>query len=276
MSSLLSSRGDPGFKPQFATRIAGSADLYAPSNRKPYHSINFIIAHDGFTLADLVAYNEKHNDANGEGNRDGTNDNFSWNCGAEGATDNAAVVALRARQMRNLHVALMLSQGTPMVLIGDEAAASHQGNNNWYGHDGPLTHYNWGDVTTAKEAGWFRFYSGIIKLRKECPLLGRAEFLAPGDVTWHEDRWDDPESRFLAFTLHDHTGGYGDLYAAFNAHSFEVSIGLPAPPAGKKWTRVVDTNLPSPRDFTPGGNAGVDPTYVIQANSAVLLLAKNV
>ena len=273
-------RGDPGMKPGFATRLAGSQDLYGSSGRKPYHSINFVIAHDGFTLADLVSYDEKHNGANGEGNRDGTNDNFSWNCGEEGTTGNEAVLALRRRQMRNLHLALMLSQGTPMLLSGDEYGQTRNGNNNWYGHDSSMTRFKWDDLEKAKtdsSDGWFRFCTELIKFRKECPLLGRAEFLTQGDVTWHEDRWDDPESRFLAFTLHGKGGqNYGDLYAAFNAHSFEVKVGLPSPPRGKKWCRLVDTNLPTPRDWTPGGNGGVDSQYTIQAYSSVLLIAKDI
>lgn len=268
-------RGDAGMKPGFATRLAGSADLYHVNDRKPWHSINFIIAHDGFTLRDLVSYNEKHNDANGEGNRDGTNDNFSWNCGQEGGGDNAAVAALRGRQMRNLHLALMLSQGTPMVLAGDEYAQTRGGNNNYYGHDRPLTWFQWGELEAAKEDGWFRFYSELIKFRRSSPLLGRADFLTPSDITWHEDRWEDTESRFLALTLHDRGEGCGDLYAAFNAHSFEVTVTLPQPPAGKKWCRIVDTNLPPPRDFTPGGNAGVGPSYGLQAYSSILLVAKD-
>jgi isoamylase len=338
-------------KAAFATRLAGSQDLYGPSGRRPHHSINFIIAHDGFTLADLVSYNEKHNDANGEGNRDGTNDNFSWNCGAEGrGAGGEGVAALRGRQMRNLHLALMLSQGTPMLLAGearrrrrrrrrsssssapwsartspvhanspisppdrtestapphypfrvpaslltprpppppppppspagDEYAQSREGNNNWYGHDSRLSHYRWDELAAARAepgGGWFRFYTELVKLRRACPLLGRPDFLTPADVTWHEDRWDDPESRFLAFTLHDSGNtGHGDLYAAFNAHSFQVEAQLPAPPAGKKWARVVDSNLPPPRDFTAGGNAGVEAVYSMAPHSSILLLAKD-
>ncbi|KAI3438769.1 hypothetical protein D9Q98_001187 [Chlorella vulgaris] len=268
-------RGDPGLKSEFATRLAGSADLYNNHNRKPYHSINFIIAHDGFTLADMVSYNEKHNSANGEDNRDGTNDNFSWNCGVEGDTDNEAVLALRQRQMRNYHLALMLSQGTPMLLIGDEYGQTRGGNNNYYGHDTAMTHYKWDQLEAAKEDGWFRFYSELIKFRRSSPLLGRAEFMGPKDVTWHEDRWEDPESRFLAFTLHDRGQGCGSIYAAFNAHSFEVCVTLPNAPHGKKWCRVVDTNLAAPKDFTPGGNAGVDAVYCVQPNSSIMLIAKD-
>jgi isoamylase len=276
-------RGDPGMKPAFASRLSGSEDLYRASERKPYHSINFVIAHDGFTLWDLVSYDGKHNDANGEGNRDGTNDNFSWNCGVEGDTQDPGVLSLRHRQARNLHLALMLSQGTPMLLAGDEYGQTRHGNNNWYGHDTELTHIRWDLREAAKSDegnGWFRYYTELIKFRKACPLLGRSEFLTPEDVTWHEDRWDDPESRFLAFTLHDaahRTGGqHGDLYAAFNAHPFEVTVPLPSPPAGRQWVRLVDTNLPSPRDWTAGGNAGVDERYRLQGHSAILLWAKRV
>jgi isoamylase len=133
---------------------------------------------------------------------DGTNDNFSWNCGTEGPTSSPEILALRSRQARNLHLALMLSQGTPMILSGDEFLSTRDGNNNWYGHDTKMTRLQW-DESARGDEGWLRFYSEVIKFRRECPLLGRAEFLGAEDVTWHENRWDDPESRFLAYTLHD-------------------------------------------------------------------------
>lgn len=266
-------KGDPGMKPAFATRLSGSADLYANHNRKPYHSTNFIIAHDGFSLYDLVAYNSKHNDANGENNNDGSNDNFSWNCGVEGETGDAGVMALRYRQMRNYQLALMLAQGTPMIVMGDEVAKSHGGNNNWYGHDNPMSWMQWDEADPAKQA-LLRFTSELIKFRKSSPLLGREEFYSPGDVTWHESHWEDVESRFLAFTIHDRSGANsGDIYAAFNAHTFAVAAPLPAPPAGSKWVRIVDTNLQPPKDFTPGGNSGVDGVYNIQPFSSIMLLS---
>ncbi|KAG2441403.1 hypothetical protein HYH02_009991 [Chlamydomonas schloesseri] len=264
-------KGDAGMKRAFATRLAGSADLYQTNNRRPYHSINFITAHDGFSLYDMVSYNDKHNDANGEGNRDGTNDNFSWNCGAEGDTGNGGIQALRQRQMRNCMVALMLSQGTPMIVSGDEIIKSHGGNNNWYGHDTPMAHLQWPRGDADKEA-MLRFCSELIAFRKSHPALGREHFLGPNDITWHEDNWSNDESRFLAFTLHHREAG--DIYAAFNAHTFAVSATLPRPPQGRKWCRLVDTNLPAPKDFTPGGNAGVDPVYGIQAFSSIVLIAK--
>jgi len=264
-------KGDAGMKRALATRLSGSADLYQVNARKPYHSINFITAHDGFSLYDLVSYNGKHNDANGEGNRDGTNDNFSWNCGAEGHTGDKGVLALRARQQRNCLLALMLSQGTPMMVMGDECMMTHHGNNNWYGHDVEWTQLVW--ELSSEAEGLQRFTSELIKLRRSHPALGREAFLKPGDITWHEDNWANDESRFLAFTLHDRVGG-ADLYAAFNSHTFQVEVALPPPPPGKRWCRVVDTNLPTPRDFTPGGNKGVEPRYAVTAFSAILLMAK--
>ncbi|KXZ44609.1 hypothetical protein GPECTOR_64g103 [Gonium pectorale] len=228
-------KGDAGMKRAFATRIAGSADLYNNHNRRPYHSINFVTAHDGFSLYDLVSYNGKHNDANGEGNRDGTNDNFSWNCGAEGRTGDPGVNALRQRQMRNVLVALMLSQGTPMIVSAHRIPPQPP-------RAGPGA------------------------------LPGVGAGACPSDITWHEDNWHNDESRFLAFTLHHREAG--DVYAAFNAHSFPVAVGLPRPPPGRKWARLVDTNLPPPKDFTPGGNAGVDPTYSVQGFSCIVLIAK--
>ncbi|DBB13019.1 hypothetical protein WJX82_006993 [Trebouxia sp. C0006] len=266
-------KGDAGVKSAFATRISGSADLYHVNNRKPYQGINFIIAHDGFTLYDLVAYNGKHNDANGEQNRDGSNDNFSWNCGHEGETSDADVNALRQRQMRNLMLALMVSQGTPMVLMGDEYAQTRNGNNNWYGHDTKMTRFEWDQLESVRDT-YFRFYSEMIKFRKAHPLLGRSDFLRPNDITWHEDNWDNSDSRYLAFTLHDLGQGGGDLYVAFNAHTFAIDAHLPRAPEGQTWRRVVDTNLQAPKDITPGGNKGVDPVYSVQPFSSILLVAK--
>jgi len=267
-------KGDPGMKGAFATRIAGSADLYAKNARKPYHSINFIIAHDGFSLYDLVAYNSKHNQANGENNNDGCNDNFSWNCGAEGETDNGGINALRNRMIRNYMLALMLSQGVPMMVMGDEAMKTHNGNNNWYGHDNAMTQFNWAPLEdpSSPQSAMYRFCSELNKFRQEHPALGLDFFPGPEHIVWHEDKWDDPESKFLAFTIKGNGGP--DIYAAFNAQHFQVSVSLPQAPSGKKWCRVVDTNLASPKDFTIGGNAGVEPVYGLEAFSAIMLIAK--
>ena len=241
-------KGDAGAKPSFATRLAGSADLYAVNKRKPSDSINFVVAHDGFTLADLVSFNQKRNQANGEGGRDGCNDNDSWNCGVEGHTADEGVNALRARQMRNFHVALMLSQGTPMVLMGDEYGHSKGGNNNTYGIDGPISWFQWGGSGLEGAAnGFFRFYAGLMHFRQRHPLLGRATFMSPSDITWHESNWSNSESRYLAFTLHSRGGsGAGSLFVAFNAHSFAIDpVPVPTPPKGFHWSRVVRSPLDS-------------------------------
>ncbi|KAG7024560.1 Isoamylase 3, chloroplastic [Cucurbita argyrosperma subsp. argyrosperma] len=193
-------KGDCGMKGSFATRVSGSSDLYKVNNRKPYHGINFVIAHDGFTLRDLVSYNVKHNNANGEGGNDGCNDNFSWNCGFEGETEDANIRALRSRQMKNFHLALMTSQGTPMMLMGDEYGHTRYGNNNSYGHDTALNHFLWGQLE-ARKRDHFRFFSEVIKFRRKHPhLFSRENFLGENDITWHESNWDNPESKFLAYT----------------------------------------------------------------------------
>ncbi|WCJ24786.1 Glycogen debranching enzyme [Euphorbia peplus] len=264
-------KGDPGLKGSFATRVAGSADLYRVNNRKPYHGINFVIAHDGFTLYDLVSYNLKHNDANGEGGNDGSNDNFSWNCGYEGETDDPNIKALRSRQMKNFHLALMLSQGTPMMLMGDEYGHTRYGNNNSYGHDTSINNFQWG-LLNAQKSGHFRFFSEVIKFRKAHDVFRRENFLGNNDVTWHEDNWDNYESKFLAFTLHEINGA--DVYLAFNAHEYFVKVPIPPPPSKRQWFRVVDTNLESPGDFVAEGVPGIGSTYNVAPYSSILLEAK--
>ncbi|THU47262.1 hypothetical protein C4D60_Mb09t13650 [Musa balbisiana] len=265
-------KGDCGMKGTFATRISGSADLYQVNKRKPYHSINFVIAHDGFTLCDLVSYNFKHNDANGEGGKDGSNDNFSWNCGVEGETDDVDVIGLRSRQMKNFHLALMISQGTPMMLMGDEYGHTRNGNNNSYGHDTSINHFQWKQLE-ERRGGHFRFFCEMIKFRCKHPMLRRDRFLTKSDVAWHEDNWSNHESKFLAFTLHDDQFG-GDIYLAFNAHDYYVKAAVPSPPHKKRWHRVVDTNLESPKDFVLEGVPFSDTSYNIASYSAVLLEAK--
>ncbi|KAG1342324.1 isoamylase 3, chloroplastic [Cocos nucifera] len=265
-------RGDPGMKGTFATRVSGSSDLYQVNKRKPYHSINFVIAHDGFTLCDLVSYNFKHNDANGEGGKDGSNDNLSWNCGFEGETDDVNVLSRRSRQMKNFHVVLMISQGTPMMLMGDEYGHTRHGNNNSYGHDTAINHFQWGQLEARKD-DHFRFFSEMIKFRHKHPILRHNRFLTKKDVTWHEDYWDNPESKFLAFTLHDEKLG-GDIYLAFNAHDYIVKVVIPSPPPKQQWHRVVDTNLQSPNDFVPEGVPFSGSSYNVAPYSSIILEAK--
>lgn len=265
-------KGDSGMKGTFATRVSGSADLYHVNKRKPYHSVNFVIAHDGFTLYDLVSYNFKHNDANGEGGKDGCNDNFSWNCGFEGETDDDNIRALRSRQMKNFHLALMISQGTPMMLMGDEYGHTRDGNNNSYGHDTALNHFQWGQLE-ARKGSHFRFFSEMIKFRHRHPLLRRDRFLSKNDVSWHEDNWDNPESKFLAFTLHEDRFGE-DIYLAFNSHDYFVKVVIPSPPHKRRWHRVADTNLESPDDFIPEGLPFNGATYKVAPYTSILLKAK--
>ena len=143
-----------------------------------------------------------------------------------------AVTSLRWRQMRNMHLALMVSQGTPMVLMGDEYGHTRKGNNNTYGHDNELNNFDWSALEAQREQ-YFRYHSGLVKFRLAHPLLGRAEFLNDNDITWHEDNWDNPDSLFLAYTLHDCGQGGGDLYIAFNQHDFFVDASLPPPPRGQ-------------------------------------------
>ncbi|XP_077212723.1 isoamylase 3 [Tasmannia lanceolata] len=264
-------KGDSGMKGNFATRVAGSSDLYQVNKRKPFHSINFVIAHDGFTLHDLVSYNFKHNDANGEGGRDGCNDNFSWNCGYEGETTDPNIRSLRSRQMKNFHLALMISQGTPMMLMGDEYGHTRFGNNNSYGLDTAINHFQWGQLE-AKKSNQFRFFSETIKFRHKHPILGRDKFFDKNDITWHEDKWDNYESKFLAFTLHG--GNSGDIYLAFNSHDYFVKAAIPSPPHKRQWYRVADTKLDSPNDFIPKGVLATGGIYNVAPYSAILLEAK--
>ncbi|KAL7116724.1 hypothetical protein ACP275_03G022700 [Erythranthe tilingii] len=264
-------KGDTSMKGSFATRIAGSADLYQVNKRKPCHGINFVIAHDGFTLYDLVSYNFKHNDANGEGGNDGCNDNFSWNCGFEGETSDKDIKALRLRQMKNFHVALMVSQGTPMMLMGDEYGHTRYGNNNSYGHDNALNHFQWGQLEDKKN-NIFRFFSEMIKFRRSHNVFTTENFIGKNEVTWHEDNWENTESKFLAFTLHEENGG--DLYVAFNAHDYFVKAAIPSPPQTRQWFRMVDTNLESPSDLVPEGVPGVKEMYNMAPYSSIILQAK--
>ncbi|XP_076945731.1 isoamylase 3, chloroplastic-like isoform X3 [Bidens hawaiensis] len=264
-------KGDIGMKGRFATRVAGSADLYKVNKRKPYHGINFVIAHDGFTLYDLVSYNYKHNDANGENGNDGSNDNFSWNCGHEGETSDANIKALRFRQMKNFHLALMISQGVPMMLMGDEYGHTRNGNNNSYGHDTAINHFQWSQLD-ARKNDCFRFLAEVIKFRQNHQVFRQEYFIGNKEITWHEDNWDNHESKFIAFTLHD--SNEGDIYLAFNAHDYFVKVPIPSPPQGRHWFRVVDTNLESPNDIIPEGVAGIGDAYNVAPYASILLQAK--
>lgn len=262
-------RGEPSTLGEFASRITGSADLYENSGRRPYASINFVTAHDGFTLRDLVSYNEKHNDANGENNNDGESHNRSWNCGVEGHTDDPEVLAWRARQQRNFIATLMLSQGTPMLLHGDELGRSQGGNNNTYAQDNEISWINW----DAADTPLMEFTSALIHLRRDHPTFRRGQFfdgrpvdmgeLSAGDpmpdIVWLDKEgtpmspgdWDEPLARTLGMWLNGH-GIAGvdrrgrqimdvDFIVWFNSSPEDVEVTVPAAAYGTKWEELLDT-----------------------------------
>ncbi len=258
-------RGDvaPG---ALAPRLCASSDLFNRRGRKPWASVNFITVHDGFTLHDLVSYNEKHNEANGEGNNDGTSDNRSWNAGVEGPTGDEAVVALRGRQVRNLLATLLLSQGTPMILAGDEFARTQQGNNNAYCQDNDVSWIDW-DVPASGQA-LIRFVQKLTTLRHHYPVLRRDRFLTGlfdeglgiKDVTWinasgaelRDGDWSDGNMRCFGMlkdgraqpTGIGRRGEDATMLIVLNAHHDQVNFTLPAHPGGSRWSALVDTNAP--------------------------------
>jgi isoamylase len=252
---------------EFASRFTGSSDLYQSDGRKPFASINFITAHDGFTLSDLVSYNEKHNEANMEDNRDGTDDNRSWNCGAEGPTDDPEVNALRARQRRNFLTTLVLSQGVPMMLGGDEICRTQYGNNNAWCQDNEISWVEWrlGDEGRALK----EFSKRLIRLRREEPVFRRERFLAgeqssPGlpDVWWFRldgrrmtrRDWENPDHKWLGVFLNGQDTGTRDghgrpvngdsFLAMFNAHHEDMLFRLPAQRFGSRWELELTTAAP--------------------------------
>lgn len=257
-------KGDPGMVPALASRLLGSPDLYQHSGRAPYHSINFITCHDGFTLNDLVSYNEKHNLLNGENNADGSCENLSWNCGAEGATDSVEINRLRSRQIKNFATLLLLSHGVPFMCAGDEFGRTQLGNNNAYCQDNEISWVNWQQRET--HAGLFRFFRQLIQFRKSARLLRPQEFAGSGKgrhpkVAWHGVRIGQPdwshESRTLAMHVSDvsfhRKGEFSDVYLIANAHWEEHLFELPSPWAGVSWLRKVDTSDDSPQDIYERG-----------------------
>jgi glycogen operon protein len=258
-------KGEGGTAGELATRLAGSSDLYQQTGRAPYASINFITCHDGFTLQDLVSYNDKHNEANGEGNRDGANDNYSWNCGAEGPTDDPAVNALRERQKRNLLATLILAQGVPMLLAGDELGHTQRGNNNAYCQDNEITWLDW-ELDDARRR-FMEFVRGLIRLRQTQPVLRRRTFCQGRrirgsdikDLTWFgpdgnemtDEAWNAGFVKCLGVRLAgdlmdevDERGASvaGDtLLVLFNAHHEAIPFVPPATRAEHRWERVLDT-----------------------------------
>jgi isoamylase len=284
-------KGDGGLASEFATRLSGSSDLYQWSGRAPYASINFITCHDGFPLQDLVSYNAKHNEANGENNRDGSDDNNSWNCGAEGPTDDANIQALRARQKRNLVATLLFSQGVPMLLAGDELSHTQQGNNNTYCQDNELTWLRW-ELTPAEQE-FLEFVRKVVRIRKEQPVFQRRHFLQGRrirgsgiiDISWFapdgeemtDQDWGAGFVKCLGVRLAgDQIGDVDDrgepivgetMLLLLNAHHEAIPFKLPTTKSEHYWDRVLDTAEP----LAPlGGFLGGD-QYALQGRSLVLL-----
>ncbi len=286
-------RGDSGMVSQLATRLAGSSDLYKESGRSPFHSINFVTCHDGFTLHDLVSYNTKHNEANGEENRDGGNENISCNYGVEGETDDGEINTIRTRQIKNFLATLMLSQGVPMLLGGDELRRTQRGNNNAYCQNNEISWYEWNLLQKYRET--FRFTKEIIAFRKRHPSLRRARFFTGRDnalngipdINWHGTALNKPDwskkSRSLACLIDgsrletDAEYDDNDLYLIFNASEKSLAFSLPKLPSGRKWWRAIDTSLPSPQDIVPDGKeVFIKPNsrYTATSRSTVVLISK--
>ncbi|MGK7945073.1 MAG: glycogen debranching enzyme, partial [Microcystaceae cyanobacterium] len=247
-------------------------------------SINFITCHDGFTLKDLVSYNEKHNEANRESNRDGANDNFSWNCGVEGVTNNQEIESLRLQQIKNLFTILLISQGTPMMLMCDEVQRTQRGNNNAYCQDNELAWFDWDLVDKHFDLWCFvrRMinFSKSLALFKQENLLDIAKDSPYPHLTWHGIKLYQPDwskdSHTLVFSLkHTEAGEY--LHVMFNAYWEQLTFELPSLPDGQNWHRVVDTTLPLMEAVADMDTATVitDHTYQVAARSSVVLIVKS-
>ncbi len=255
-------RGDKGLIKDVATRICGSSDLYEHQHRLPISSINFVTCHDGFTLNDLFSYNEKHNEANGEHNRDGCNHNLSYNCGIEGETGDPAIQRFRRQQVKNAFAIMLLSQGVPMLLAGDEFLNSQQGNNNCYCQDNELAWLDWS--LAEKNADILRFVQLMIKLRKRHASLMRRHFFSGQiiegrdipDISWQRTKpdqtidWDNNDSQLLAFTLGAEDPREPDIFVAMNMSEEAAEIELPQI-SGRQWCLSVNTSQPTGQDIIP-------------------------
>jgi len=289
-------QGNDGLIPTLASRFTGSSDIFDHNGRRPRASVNFVTAHDGFTLNDLVSYNHKHNEANLEDNRDGTDANYSWNCGAEGPTDDPHILNLRAQQKRNMLATLLLSQGVPMLLAGDELNHTQNGNNNAYAQDNEVGWINW---TDESDPALVDFVRDLIQLRRNHPVFRRPHFFKGGtsgpgglkDITWMEqggremtnDDWHDGHRRCFGAMFGGDTGdrfvslrGYPEFDETFlllmNAHDHDVPFTLPSLPAFRGWRLLFDTAqpVPTPADtrFLPGAS------FALRSRTLVLLVAE--
>ncbi|MGH8256939.1 MAG: glycogen debranching protein, partial [Steroidobacteraceae bacterium] len=272
-----------------AQRLCASGDIFNRLGRRPSSCVNFIAVHDGFTLNDVVSYNDKHNEANGEDNKDGSNDNRSWNCGAEGPTDDQAVNALRARQMRNLLATLLLSQGTPMLLAGDEFARTQRGNNNAYCQDNEISWLDW--ELADRDAALVHFVQKLCRLRHKYPILHRNRFLTGAydeelevkDLTWinatgaemRAEDWADANMHCFAMLMDGRArptgvrqrGTEATMLLVLNAHHDLVQFTLPHCPGGEHWALVLDTNIPEQEG---GGQLASGAQYAVTGRSLLL------
>ena len=276
-------RGDPGLVGKMAARLGGSADIYQARGQTPVNSVNFVTVHDGFTLNDLVSYDDKHNEANGEGNRDGIDENYSWNCGVEGTTDDPAIARLRVRQIKNACAILMLSRGVPMILGGDEIRRTQGGNNNAYNQDNAASWFDW--TLAATNAEVLRFFQRMIAFRKANDALTRPQFYRGEnnergvvDVAWHGTKlfspgFEDPDARALACTIAGF-GGMPDLHVMMNMYWQALDFEIPTL-TGRAWRAAVDTFEPTPQDI-PEETAQrrvIGPSVSVQGRSIVVLRA---
>lgn len=278
-------RGDENVATAAATRIAGSSDCYNHSGRKPMASVNFITAHDGFTLNDLVSYNYKHNDENGEQNRDGSDDNISYNHGFEGECTNPKIENIRKKTIKNFFVHLFTAQGVPMMLGGDEMRRTQKGNNNAYCQDNEISWFDWS--LAQKNSEIVRFTSKLIELRKKHSIFRRTSFFKENtdnssiaEISWFDPLAKVPDwsktGRFLAYKL-DGQNQDNDFYVASNLDLYDMTITLPTLAVNKKWYRVVDTSFESPEDILENGKEEAlaeQRRYVLVSGACVILMSK--
>jgi len=277
-------RGDPGSLQRFADRMIGSPEMYRHKQREPEQSINFVTCHDGFTINDLVSYNTKYNQANGDDNRDGSNDNFSWNCGVEGPTDDPRIEKLRNRQVKNFHAVTLLSIGMPMILMGDEVRRTQSGNNNLYCHDNEL---NWFDWTLLKRHADMHRFVSLLNARRvqrdmghEHQRMSLNQLIQQANKTWHGVKLEQPDwgdnSHSIAFTAELRSEKLM-VHLILNAYSGPLDFELPKVFNGRQitWRRWIDTFLDSPRDIVELPDAPPVPgySYHAESRSVVMLVA---
>ena len=276
-------KGDANTVGMLASRILGSPDLFVDDpQRETNRSINFVTCHDGFTLNDVVSYNQKHNEANGENNRDGTDANFSWNSGIEGSADDPAIQKLRVQQMKNLITILLIAQGTPMLLMGDEVCRTQKGNNNAYCQNNALNWFDWDHLNHHGEV--LRFTQRMVDLVQNLQLFQQTQWLQITEksidqphITWHGVNLFEPDwaehSHSLAFTLHD-PKFEEEMHVMLNAYWEPLEFTLPQPHAHSQWYRIVNTARPAPKDIVDGTTEAVKGNhYQVEARSCVVLMA---